>query len=523
MRMADKKLHQKLPPSGPAREALREKGQFWTPSWVAEAMVAYVISGAREVFDPAVGAGAFFWAAKTLADETGKRIGLLGSELDQDALEQALDSGLSAEDLSSVHITDFVLRPPKGPFKAIVANPPYIRHHRIPADYKAKLRNFCISLTGMVLDGRAGLHVYFLLRALELLAANGRLAFIMPADTCEGVFAPHLWDWLTKRYRLEAVITFAPDASPFPGVDTNPLVFMICNSAPAEQFLWVQSTEAGSDELKRWALSGLQPSRFASLVIRRRGLQEALKTGLSRPPLGGWSSWPTLGDFASIQRGIATGANEFFFLTPARAIEIGISSEFLIQAVGRTRDIPENEITLDSLRALETKGRPTLLFSPDGRPIHGFPPAVSEYLKAGELRGLPEKPLIASRRPWYKMEVRRTPPILFAYLGRRNARFVRNRAGVLPLTGFLCVYPHRDDEEYVEKLWQVLRHPETTGNLYLVGKSYGSGAIKVEPRALERLPLGPHLVAGAGLQMPAAHDLLPFSEGPATSGSPRAS
>jgi hypothetical protein len=34
-------------------------------------------------------------------------------------------------------------------------------------------------------------------------------------------------------------------------------------------------------------------------------------------------------------------------------------------------------------------------------------------------------------------------------------------------------------------LWQLLQHPETVKNLVRVGKSYGSGAIKVEPRALE--------------------------------------
>jgi hypothetical protein len=43
---------QKLPASGPAREALRQKGQFWTLDWVAEAMVAYCIAGGSDsIFD----------------------------------------------------------------------------------------------------------------------------------------------------------------------------------------------------------------------------------------------------------------------------------------------------------------------------------------------------------------------------------------------------------------------------------------------------------------------------------------
>ena len=87
------------------------------------------------------------------------------------------------------------------------------------------------------------------------------------------------------------------------------------------------------------------------------------------------------------------------------------------------------------------------------------------------------------------MESRPVPPILFAYLGRRNARFIRNYADVVPLTGFLCVYPKDDDPAFAEKLWQVLNHPATLANLPLVGKSYGAGAVKVEPRSLEMLPL----------------------------------
>ncbi|KAF5437760.1 hypothetical protein C5S35_02435 [Candidatus Methanophagaceae archaeon] len=40
----------------------------------------------------------------------------------------------------------------------------------------------------------------------------------------------------------------------------------------------------------------------------------------------------------------------------------------------------------------------------------------------------------------------------------------------------------------------ILKHPDTSKNLSLVGKSYGGGAIKVEPRALEKLPLPDHLI-----------------------------
>ncbi len=494
----------KLPPSGSERELLREKGQFWTPDWIAEAMVGYVIhdNDCDSVFDPAVGAGVFFKAAKAIGGEIGREFVLQGTEIDPKALELARQNGLTSRDLAHVQITDFVLSPPVGRFKAIVANPPYIRHHRLSPQVKANLKAFGTRLIGKSLDGRAGIHIYFLLRALQLLDNGGKLAFIMPADTSEGVFAPMLWRWITKKYCLDAVVAFPAEASPFPGVDTNPIIFMIRNAPPQEYFLWCKCTRQGSSQLKSWSLSGLTEVVGNDLYVEQRRLSEALATGLSRPTTQTESNGPVLGHFAKVLRGIATGANEFFLLTPQQADLLEIPEEFLRLTIARTRDVMGDTISLESLKAISKKGRPTLLFAPDSRPMHEFPPNVRKYLAQGEQLGLPGRPLIAQRRPWYKMEVREVPAFLFAYLGRRNSRFIRNRANVLPLTGFLCVYPLQNDPDYIDKLWQVLSHPTTTANLSLVGKSYGGNAIKVEPRALEKLPLPTDIVLEAGLVSP---------------------
>ena len=481
---------QVIPGSGPKREALREKGQFWTPAWVAEAMVGYAtLNGASHIFDPAVGAGAFFCAAKSIAAESHSEPKFLGTELDVAALEQARYNGLSADDLAHIKIDDFVLSPPAGPFKAIVANPPYIRHHRLSKHVKEQLRRICAESMGTILDGRAGLHIYFLIRALQLLDKHGHLAFIMPADTCEGVFSSTLWNWITNNYRLDAVVTFDPGASPFPKVDTNPIIFMISNNPPQREFFWTKCLLRPTDALRAWTVSGFGDIASKAIKVHKRDLTEGLSTGLSRPPTKRDSTSVTLGNLASVMRGIATGSNEFFFLTREKAAKLRIPDEFLIPAIGRTRDVPGSEVTCETTTELDLKGRPTLLFSPNGLSKDEFPQHVREYIEYGEDAGVHMKSLISTRRPWYKMETRTPPPILFAYLGRRNTRFILNRAGVVPLTGFLCIYPHRNDPKYVERLWQTLQHPETISNLSLVGKSYGGGAIKVEPRSLEKLPI----------------------------------
>ncbi len=488
-------VRQTVPTHWIEREKLRGKGQFWTPDWIADAMVAYVAQGADVIFDPGVGKGAFYTALKKIAPDKN----FFGTDIDPDIIAEARQEGIFGKD-TILEIRDFILNPPQKRFKAIVANPPYIRHHRLSPEYKNHFRLTSLQTLGDTLDGRAGLHVYFLVQALNLLDKGGRLAFIMPADTCEGVFAEKLWNWISKKFRIEGVITFEHTATPFPNVDTNAIIFLIKNEPPKRKIKWAKCRIPENKRLAEFLKNDLRGYEHDGLDICDRDLAEALAVGLSRTPRTNHHFEFTLADFAHVIRGIATGANEFFFLTREQAKKIGIPDTFLLPAVGRTRDTEGEYFTCEALARLEEKGRPTRLFFPNSSRWEAMPETVKNYILEGERMGLAKRSLISTRKPWYKMEVRKVPAFLFAYLGRRNARFIKNDAGVVPLTGFLCIYPRSNDEQYIKKLWAILRHPDTISNLQLVGKSYGSGAIKVEPRSLERLPLNTNLVNNIGLQ-----------------------
>jgi adenine-specific DNA-methyltransferase len=483
--------------------AIRELGQVWTPDWVADMMAAYALrDGADRVLDPAVGGGALLKAASRHARGRGAAVALDGCDVDETALASAR-AGLPADASCELQLRDFALDPPAGPFRAIMANPPYVRHHRIPPEAKARLRRTALESTGLRIDGRAGLHVHFLVRCLALLASGGRLAFLVSADACEGVFASALWRWICASHRLDHVVTFAPEAAPFPGRDTNAVCLMIRKAEPEGEFDWIECRipEAAG-------VVGVIEGRCAGgadgLLVHRRRLDEALRTGLTRPPDDAPASRHALGDFAMVRRGIVTGCNDFFFMTARRAAELGIPGHLFTRAVGRVRDVQGDWFGAEDLERLEAAGRPTRLLDvredEDGR----MPRAVQDYLRQGEDSGVAAAAVLKARRPWHRMERREVPPILFAYLGRRDAKFILNESGAVPLSCLLCVYPRDPSPAFLAGLWSVLSHPETAANLAKVGKSYGGGAIKVEPRALERLPLPDWLVEREGLGRAAA-------------------
>ncbi|MGH8281307.1 MAG: hypothetical protein ACRERZ_03850, partial [Gammaproteobacteria bacterium] len=187
---------------------------------------------------------------------------------------------------------------------------------------------------------------------------------------------------------------------------------------------------------------------------------------------------------------------------------------YFVRAIGRTRDCPEETLEVEQLEYLDREGRPTWLLDLPDRPVETFPLTVQRYLAEGEARGLPERPLIRMRKRWYRGEQRAIPLLLFAYLGRRSCRFVLNRAKVLPLTGFLCVYPRPEVRIDTESLLRLLNDSRTLEQLAYVGKSYGSGAVKVEPRALERLALPAAVCNAAGLKRPAVERQIALMETP---------
>lgn len=464
-------------------------------------MLSYVLECDNQtVFDPAVGAGAFLLAAKRRAMSQNWGVHLAGREIDQKVLLEATKRGLTTSDLANIELSDFLLTPPSQKFEAIVANPPYIRHHRLSMEMKVYLRNLALDYLGFTLDGRSGLHNYFLLVALHCLAPEGKLAFVMPADTCESVSAKRFWAWIVSRYQLDAVITFNKDASPFPNVDINPIIFLIRNKSPQKRFFWVQCISQ-TVALQIWIANRFE-TLHDDLKIYQRTVSDAVEIGLSRNPTQSKQQDNILfKEFFTVRRGVATGANDFFFLTLDQIRTLNLPENYFRLAVGRTRDIEGNILDEQTIRLLHSKGRPSWLLQLDGNSIESFPDTLQKYLYFGESLKIHQRPLIAQRSPWYKMEIRHPPPFLFAYLGRRNTRFIRNLAQAIPLTSFLCVYPNPTlSPEAVEKLWLVLQHPQVLNGLALVGKSYGSGAIKVEPRALELLPIPTKILDMVGLQ-----------------------
>ena len=482
----------------PTISDVRTKGQVWTPRWVADGMAEYLsLSLPGKVLDPAVGPGALL---ASIRDLNLGRIEYSAYEIDKTVLasHHTPDSFASSQ-IKSLICRSFLTESSENLVDAVIANPPYLRHHLIPAELKNKCKAICETTLGLSIDARAGIHVYFLVKALSHLAKNGRLAFLVPADTFEGVFASPLWTAIANKYAIDGILTFGSESAAFPGVDTNAAVVFISNRSPSENMVWMKWSGAPNISLASYIRKVFRDGKVRSdkyMTIESVDIRNAILRGMTREQMAPAVDGVPFTSIATSLRGIATGSNEFFLMTRSQIESRNLDLEHFVRTVARVRDVNSDVLTQKDLDKLDMEGRPTFLLSLDKS--SKMTKHLKRYLDLGIELGVSDGALVKSRSSWYFMEKREPVPILFCYLGRRNQRFIHTKCDVRPTTGFLCVYPKEGIKANL--LHKALNHGSTLEQLSLVGKSYGDGAIKVEPGGMRKLVVPYEALDFAGIK-----------------------
>lgn len=178
----------------------------------------------------------------------------------------------------------------------------------------------------------------------------------------------------------------------------------------------------------------------------------------------------TLGDFFTIKRGVETGDNDFFILTPMEALAHDLPFEFLRPIFPGPQSLRDDEIIADP------EGHPILdskLFLLDCPlpewEVQGRHPALWAYLQRGIKQEVHKRYSCQHRTPWYVQE--RRPPALYlcAYMGQSWSeegppfRFILNHSKAVAPNIYLMMYPRpalagrlRDNYPLQIQVWTAL-------------------------------------------------------------------
>ncbi len=459
-------------------EQRRDAGQFFTPFWAGEVMAGWVFEEQIDLaIDPGCGSGGLLIPAARHKKRRGAK--LLGLDLDPLAVSM-LKANTRLRGMEGVQArrANFLLDRLREKPQGILCNPPYSRHHAIPAAEKEAIHDGFKRRLGVRFNGLAGLHVLFLVRALEVAAPGARIAFITPSDWLDVGYGKRVKEFLLERAQVEAIVLLEESHLFFEGVLTTAAITLIHKTEPTGQKTKVLRIAGDPRQHKPRAVLDALAERAEGFEIERMQLTATAKW--SRPQAKRRSG-RALSEVARVRRGIATGANDYFVLSEAERRKLDIPEEQLKRCVVSPRTFTGSELTARAMDALLDDVPRWLVDCADPEEINR-PTPLGRYLRRGKKQGIHSGYLASKRRLWHRLEQRGDSAILFTYFNRDAPRFVRNRCGAVPLNNWLIIEP--DEGVDPDRLYRALQSRSVQEQLLEGRRAYGGGLWKLGPSEL---------------------------------------
>ena len=470
-------------------------GQFATPTALAADILRYARAqfgenGSVRFIDPAIGTGAFYSALLDAFPKARVRAAV-GYEIDPHYGIHALD--LWAGRGLDVRLADFTRAgaPVTAErFNLLICNPPYVRHHHVVKDEKQRLRRLARDACGIEINGLAGLYCYFLGLGHAWMARGGLAGWLIPSEFMDVNYGVSVKRYLLDTVTLLHIHRFDPNDVQFSDALVSSAVVWFRN-APPRIGHEVRFTHGGS--LARPNLERLVPAD----TLRCDSKWTRYPMTAPRGAVDG----PVLGDYFTIKRGLATGNNAYFILSPQEIERHKLPLEAFKPILPSPRYLRGTEVLGDRNGNPVLDRRLFLLDPPwEEAEIRGRHPTLWAYLERGKANGVAERYLCRHRTPWYSQERRPPSPFVCTYLGRddkaggRTFRFILNTSKATAANAYLMLYPNVEVQRALlgtpaltRRIWACLNQLSQQAML-AEGRVYGGGLHKLEPRELATVP-----------------------------------
>lgn len=451
----------------------RKRGVTFTPQWIVDLMIGALRSTTTQkvlIIDAGAGAGRFTLAAassvrsaRVLAVESDS---MLAKILNQQVAESDLGNRVQIMNQNFLHYSL-----PKNPGRMIfIGNPPYVRHHSIPASDKAFLRRLSESF-GVNFSGLSGLHVYFMLRCLSEAREGDRLLMILPSEWLEARYGDAVKQVILEHCSSTKFYIFPEKVKIFGETMTTSLILDLTVGLPSHE-VSVAIVKEGTRELPAETVKLNLPSHNPSCVNWLRAAKDAVGIFDSQVELAGGGG--ELGELFAIHRGQVTGMNGVWIANEnTRKL---IPERYLIRTITDAKEIlnlPDAMLRNDKelLEVIDLPKDLSELADHEQR-------SIAEFLAFAEMQGAARTYIARHRRPWWRVGLKAAPALVMSYMARRPPRFALNLCQARLLNIAHGLYPKVALSQ--AQLSQIAFWLNSLGQTQF-GRTYAGGLIKVEP------------------------------------------
>ena len=469
-------------------ELRKARGAFFTPESVARYVTEWAVrSPTDRVLEPSCGEAAFLLEAGGRLDSLGAPKGLPGllhgAELHAHSADIASGLLRDAGHESKIAVGDFLRREPVAAYDAVIGNPPYVRYQAFSGESRAAAQRAALR-AGVILTSLASSWAAFTVHSALHVRQGGRLGLVLPAEILTVNYAAPVREFLMKAFGRVRLVLFTERV--FPGVMEDVVLLMAegRGEGPTDHCELLQTTNGetlgalAESDVRRWSPKGGDRWSGALLPVGAADAYAAAIQSRDFVPLSDWGD-TTLG--------MVTGNNKYFTLRGDDVRRLGLEGGDVVRlSPPGSRHLRGLTLTTAGLEDLDEAGAATWLFRPPGEPSR----AATRYIAAGEKVGVETAYKCRVRTPWWRVPYLRPADLLLTYMNADTARLCTNAAGVHHLNSVHGVYLSPEHRSLGRDLLSLASlNSVTLLGAEIVGRSYGGGILKVEPREADRWPM----------------------------------
>lgn len=474
----------------------RQIGAFYTPQRLSGMLSDWAIRGADDlVLEPSFGGCGFLASAlSTLARrgsaDPAKRV--FGCDIDPLAFTHLSQLFNGHSDLGGFVQGDFLdcMKVDVWPsqFTAVIGNPPYIPHQRIGKERVRDLSSRVWPVTGV--GGRSSLWAYFIWHSLRFIAIGGRMAWVLPGAFMQADYAKALRDYLPRRFERVAAFVVRDRLFISEGTDEETVVLLadgfLASEADGRIAVGIAADlEELEKTIERWN-EGLWTGDLSGRSAASLSLTSAEISLFSA--VAAHETVVTFGKLAKVQIGVVTGANDFFVLSRSSLEAAGIPESDCIKVLSKFKASVSIALVDEDFQKYAAEGGKTFLVSL-GEKDQSVP--IEQYLSTFDTKRREDNSTFRKRRHWSETYDGRHPDAFFPVMHHDGPRLVLNTTDGTSTNTIHRVFFHAAAASAkMRKLAAIsILTSFSQMSAEIVGRRYGSGVLKHEPRDAERLQL----------------------------------
>ena len=326
----------------------------------------------------------------------------------------------------------------------------------------------------------------FVVVATELLAENGRIAMVVPAEIMQVNYAAELRQFLSDRLDQLTIFTFSHLV--FQGIQQE--VVLLCgerNGGTNKGIRIIEQEDVSS--LKNYNHKPFEQHLLIPMDHSKEKWTQYLLTKEQNQLIRRMLTTPgltKLGQLANVDVGVVTGLNDFFVLRLSQIEKIG-ADDYVIPLASRSSHFKGVIFSKKDWYYNVVKDLPAFLLNIPDVSLDKLPNLLADYIQEGESLDYHKGFKCRIRKPWFKVPSIWVPD---AFMLRQIHYYPKVIVNSADATSTDTIHRMRVCEGVdVKQLAGSAYNSLTFLFAEIFGRSYGGGVLELEPREAEKLPI----------------------------------